>query len=228
MNLKHVSICILLIVISCSSKNTENKSKQDNKFEDFISGFTSLKFGLNIFEHDLIDYVDTIFDKNSDLIPNPKLRPINKSEYNFIKSKYVCDSTFHYCKISSTKINGNYLALIVQFNNNNTEFWINLNLFSSDGELLDTLTFAGQKEYDHNVYGQLHPDSSIETFAYYDIEIDSSNFSNYFATEVKKTYVISDDGHFNLMKSNQERACFTDVGIEKIVTRVNTKSSKNK
>lgn len=211
---------IICYLITCSCNNVN--PKEEDRFRYFLSSCDTLKPGFEIFEHDFKNYVDKIFDENSNLVMNPLLKPIKGSELEFLKSKYLINKQYNYFKVFKLKINDNYLVILVQIDDERSEFWVTLNTFSSSGKLFDTLTFAGQKMYDHNTYGKIDKNLKITTLSYFEIVPDSVNFDHYFATEVKNVYFISNDGHFVLNESKKDRAYFTDVGDNKVVTRVDT------
>jgi hypothetical protein len=211
---------ITIFIIGCSNKGTKLPAK-DNQITDFFESFDSLYLDFKIEEHDLRKYSDTIFDENSNLISNPRLKLFKNTELDFIRTKYPINERYKYYKLSKLKINSYYLICIVQINQGKTELWIMFNMFNSKGDLLDTLTFAGQKAYDHNVYGVIINENKIITVAYYDITPDSTNLDNYYATEIKKEYSILNNGLFNQNEIKRERAYFTDYGPNNTIKRIN-------
>jgi hypothetical protein len=211
---------IILCFIGCSNKGLKSPMN-DSRLTCFFESFDSLNFDYKIVEEDLYKFSDTIFDKNANLISNPKLKLFNSFELNLIKPKYQIDKRNKFYKLSKLKVNNNYLFSIVQINKEKTELWIKFITFNSNGELLDTLTFAGQKLYDHNVYGEISKENRIMTLAYYNIEPDSINLDNYYATEIKKVYTILNNGYFNLVEIKKERGYFTDSGTPRSVKRLN-------
>jgi hypothetical protein len=111
---------------------------------------------------------------------------------------------------------------MAQFYNKRDKFWIRLNLYNFKGNLIDTMTFAGQKVGHYKLDGKMNFENEISTFSYHEYKVDSTNFDNYYATELRKDYTITKDGFFKLNKLCKERSYFTNFGENNVVSRVDT------
>ena len=224
-----IFILYILFLINCSSKQSDIKKMEKNdSFSSFLSEFDSLQLDFKVIGLDFVRFSDKNIDENTQLILNPLLKPIEGLNLEFLKMKYPIDNPNRYFGIYKRKIGEHYLAILKQSNDEKEEYWLKLNLFDLKGELLDTLTFAGQKVYFCNKYGKIEQDFHISIYTYEVMQPDTVNAQNYYATESINEYTISSKGQFILIKSRKDRACFTDIGENNIVTRVDTTIGKNK
>lgn len=160
------------------------------------------------------------------LIPNPLLNPLEKSGLELIKNKYPIDRQYQYYAVYKRRVKGFNLVVLKQSSFIKSEYWLKLNLFDLNGRILDTLTFAGEKVGYYDKYGRISPDLNITTLSYFDMKEDTTNLDNYYATEIRKEYTISNEGGFTLVKSIKERGYFTNYGECNIVSRVDTIEGK--
>lgn len=221
---------ILGFIICCSSNSkNETDRKIDKRLETFLNKMDSMKLPFEIIGNDLANYTEKAFKDTPDstfLIQNPILKPIENNEFDFIHDKYLNDSTYKMFTISKKRINGFYLVVMAQFYNQRDEFWIKLNIFNLKGTLIDTMTFAGQKVGYYKLDGKMNLKNEISTFSYHEYQEDTTNLKNYYATELRKDYTISEDGLFKLNKSSKDRAYFTNFGENNVVSRADTIDGK--
>jgi len=219
-------VLFLAFSIGCSLKHSDNKlNKANEKFIAFLDKFDTLRLPFTVFGLDLLDYTEKSWIGKVDttlLIANPLLKPINESEYNFIKSKSPSYQSFRFYGVYKKKTDDYFLAVTMQKDLHKDEYWLRLNLFNNKGELLDTLTFAGQKVGLFNLYGKINFNLHITTYSYHDIKEDSTNFNNYYATEIRSEYNIAKAGKFKQIGLKNERGYFTNYGERNIVSRVDT------
>jgi len=217
----------LLFFASCLSKHSNDTPKEgDRRFTEFLGEFDSLNLPYSIIGfNDLHKYSDStwlIKPEKTLLVQNPLLRTIKKNELEYVKSKYSIDPQINYFAIYKRKLKNCYLTVLRQSNYDKNEFWLKLNLFDFKGNILDTLTFAGNKVGYYNKYGKRSPDLHISTRSYHNKMEDTTNLDNYYATEICNEYSISKENRFSLLKTKKERAYFTDYGKDAIVARVDT------
>jgi hypothetical protein len=217
-----------ILLISCSVHKMPNENLNKKEFITAIESLTELSTGFSLFGNDISKFTPLIFDEELNLITNPLLKHVSDSALTLLSSKYPTDSSKFYYFVSKMKVNNNLLVTLIQDDIADTEYWMKFNLFSVSGELLDTLTFAGQKVYHFKMFGIFDKNLLIETRSYHDIEIDTTNQDKYhyryFATEVKNRYIIKDTS-FELIETIKERTLFTDVSDRKIVARLDTLKS---
>jgi hypothetical protein len=226
----YLIILCFVCCIGCSLNHFNDKVKKENaEFTKFLDKFDTLKLPFNVFGLDLVNYTEKSWIEKVDttmLIANPLLKPINENEYNFIKSKSPSYQSFRFYGVSKIKAYNNYLAVTMQKNLFRDEYWLRLNILSNKGELIDTLTFAGQKVGLYNLYGKIDFNMHITTCSYHDIKEDSTNIKNFYATEIRNEYNILKSGNFKLLKSEKERGYFTTYGERNVVSRVDTVEGK--
>lgn len=215
----------ILILVNCRDQKESQEDFRKIIFDVTTEALPSLPLGFSVFGNDLSKFVPRVFDKELNLISNPLLKHVSDSVLILLSGKYTTDPCKTYYFVSKIKVGNFFLLSLMQDDTSNTEYWMKLNLFSASGKLLDTITFAGQKVYHYEMYGILDKNLNIETRTYHNIEIDTTNpdkyHYNYYATEVKKRYIIQDTC-FKLIEILRERALFTDVSDRKIVARVDT------
>lgn len=220
-----LSLIAFIMLVCCQG---QKKSQEDSRklfFDATTESLSSLPVGFSVFGNDLSMFATRIFDEESNLIPNPHLKYVSDSALVLLSNKYPPNISRTYYFVSKMKVGNHFLLMLMQEDTSKNEYWMKLNLFSNGGNLIDTMTFAGQKVHQYEVFGVIDKKLNIETRSYHNIEIDTT-FSDkyhyrYFATEVKKRYVI-EDSCFRLVEMLKERALFTDVSDRKIVTRVDT------
>jgi hypothetical protein len=220
MNRKLVLFCLILF-IGCSNKQAGNQNMNE-RFLNFIVLFESIKLPCFIIgDKDVFDFDDSILNNSLDLVPNPKLKPIN--EFEFIKSKYPINKSNIYYGVFEKRINNLFLVCIKQDNSETEKYRLMLNLFDLDGNLLDTVYIAGRSMPEFRRYCKITTDLRIKTYYYDSIKDDlKNNDGNFYAIEKSREYVISGEGKFLLTKENNDWDYFTMWGERNIVARVDT------
>lgn len=220
-------IIVYLALITCS--NSQGIKKDNNiNFSEFLLKFNSIKLPLSIIgDEDVLAYDDTILNTQNDFISNPILSPIDS--YEFIKTKYPVDNDYKYYGVSKIKTSNYYLVFLKQENRKKEKYRLMLNLFDLDGKLLDTLYVAGRSMPEFRRYCSIKKDLHISTYYFTDIVDDLSKNCqkcNFYATEIRNNYIISNEGKFVLTKETNERSYFTMWGERDIVSRVDTIDGK--
>jgi hypothetical protein len=220
-------LLIFVVLVTCSnSQRIEGDNK--NSFNKFLEKFNSITLPFSIIGgKDILAYNDTILNSLNDFVSNPILNPLD--HYEFIKTKYPIDNDHKYYGVCKNKINNYYLVFLKQDNWQKVKFRLMLNIFDLDGKLLDTLYVAGRSMPEFKRYCSITKDLHITTYYYSDIVDDFSKKCqkcNFYATEIRNNYIVSDEGKFILTKEIKERAYFTLWGERNIVSRVDTIDGK--
>ncbi len=218
-------LLLLVFFVNCQEQKTHQEDSKKRIFQKIVETLPLIESNFSLNGNDLSKFGTRVFDAELNLIANPLLKKLSDSSLILLSDKYSIESSKTYYFVGRRKVGNCFLVTLMQDDSTDTEYWMKLNLFSAKGILHDTITFAGQKVYFYNVYGKLDKNLNIETRSYHDVEIDSTNpdkyHYRYFATEVKKRYIIQDTC-FKLVDTRKERALFTDVSERKIVARVDT------
>lgn len=214
---------ILFIFCLCQCIETPNKdySTDSNDFLNFIKSIKDLELDFILKGVEKGKYHEYVWREDGELINNPILKPVSEDEIKYIKSKYSISKLYNYSWIYKYMLKSGVLLLMKQSDTLDVNNWIKINLYSLEGTLLDTLSFAGRKYGFCYMDGMFYKNMQIVTRLYCDIIEDSSDTRNFYATEITKKYSVQET-YFNLVEKHSERALFTNVGENRIYARVDT------
>lgn len=220
-------ILLLGLMIACSNSQ-QLEDNRNSDFKLFLDKFTSLSLPLSIIGvSDVLSYDDVIMDSLNDFVANPILKPLNT--YDFIQQKYPINNDNKYYCVYKYRTDNYFLVCLKQDNKVQEKYRLMLNLYDLKGELLDTLYIAGRSDPEFRRYCSITRDLQISTYYFTDIVDDFSKKCqqcNFYATEIRNNYIISNKGKFTLTNKINERAYFTMWGIRNVVSRVDTINGK--
>ena len=220
MNIK-ILILTLLCFYDCTKTAPTNNQIENTDFKTLVKKIENLKLDFILLGVDKGKYHEHDWDGNGNLIENPLLIPLSDSETVYIESKYDVSGLYKYHWIHKYEMKSSILLAMKQSDTLDVHNWIMFNLYNLDGELLDTLSFAGRKYGFYYMDGLFYKDMRIVTRSYHDLLEDSIDIRNFYATEITREYMVQ-DSCFLLLEKKSERALFTNIGERRIYTRVDT------
>jgi hypothetical protein len=211
-------LCILVICLytllgcRCRDTNAQTNLTDTSKFVLFLNNFDKLNLPLSIMKlDDFGKYSDTLWqviNGSTQLVPNPVCKVIEKSNYNFIKVKYPTDKNYHYAGLYKTSVNDYFLLIMKQSNYLTNEYWLKLSLYNKIGNLLDTLTIAGQKVNDYDRYCKINTNLTINIRMIKELTSEEGDNDLLPALEIKEEYIITKDGHLKCLSHSKENGYF--------------------
>jgi len=210
-------LIILGLIISLSCSTQINKKHQriitDVSFTEYISKFNTLQLPLKI--NCLADF-EKYGDNNwkeingkTILVPNPLCPLIRINEYKYIRDKYPTNKNFYYQSVYKKGLKKYVLLVIEQTNRLTGDFFLKLNVHDLSGNLIDTLSLAGQKIDDFDQYCKIDSSLTIKIRRLKDLTQPPQSHEPWPELETIEVYILTDNGHFKQTYFKQEKGLFT-------------------
>lgn len=220
--MKSIILILSLLCLSYFTNTTPTvNQKEISDFITLVQKIDELKIDFMLLGVEKGKYHEYDWDENGKLIKNPLLRALSDNEIKYIESKYDLSGLYNYHWIYKYEMKSSVLLVMKQADTLDSDSWIKFNLYNLNGELLDTLSFAGRKYGFYYMDGIFYKDMRIVTRTYHDLVEDSTDTRNFYATEITKKFIVN-DSCFKLLENKSERSLFTNIGEKKVYTRVDT------
>lgn len=207
-------IILVGLMISFGSFSQGHK-KQVNKdievsFSNYLRRFKQLELPLDIYHlYDLGKYSNMItkeINGKTVLVPNPLCPTIPINEYKYLKDKYSIGKSLYYQSVYKKTCKNYILLVIIQNNRVNGDYFLKLNIHRLSGDLIDTLSLAGQRIDKIDRFGSIDSNLKIKIRTLNFISDTPSGQMN--AIEIKEEYQITDYGYFKRTYFMKEKGVF--------------------
>jgi len=219
------TIAIIVWLIFSQNCFTQSFKKQVSKntdisFAEFTKKFNVLELPLDI-SHltDFGKYDDKVFKEvngKTILVVNPLYPEIQINEYKYIKDKYSINKNFHYQSVYKTNFKKYILLVIEQTDRKLGDFFLKLNVYNLSGNLIDTLSLAGQKIDDYDQFCRIDSSLKIKIRRLKDLTQPPQSREPWPNLETIIEYIITDDGHFKQIYYKQQKGLFVRRNNEMI------------
>jgi hypothetical protein len=225
--MEKVLILLFVLIISINFRKTQDgRSHEDTTpyNTQFLSNFDTMVIPFKVNSSLVLDYQDSIFNDKGELILNPLFRYLNGADLILLKTKFNTEES-NFFSFSKHKAQNFFLLSLIEVNKTGMGWWLKLLTIENSGQIIDTLTFAGEKQGLYETQNCIiDKELNIETTLFYDIQQYISDRQDlYYATEINKKYSLLENGKFLLRNSDSRNVCFvftpTQIAYRNIIIK---------